>query len=185
MTRPSTNHASLLRDPRGMRAFTLAEVLLAMAIFSFALLLMIGMLPSGLSSLKASEQMAAESRIVQYLTATYQLRYDQPGVALTAADSATFNFDARGAPVNAGDPNALYTARVSVMDPLPLPGEASFSPYQRRLQVRISRRMNSNAFNDPSQYHERYLLYTMTQARGAAAAEPSNETDDGSTSTAP
>lgn len=60
------------------RAFTLAEVLFAMAILSFALLTIIGLMPSTLSSLNDAEARIAEARIVQSIRTEFQLKpWDQ------------------------------------------------------------------------------------------------------------
>lgn len=80
-------------------AFTLAEVLFAMAILSFALLTIIGLMPSTLASLNDAEARIAEARIVQSINTEFQLKpwdqlpregsnairyYDQRGIRTSA-----------------------------------------------------------------------------------------------------
>jgi uncharacterized protein (TIGR02598 family) len=173
--------------PRALRSapgFSLAEILFAMAITSFALLALVGTLPHGLENLRMAEQRAAEARIVSYLTTRHQLL---PWAEIEqGANQQTDYFDARGAPVRQGDANAIFTARSEIEDALPLPGEVAGSEYMRRLRIRIiNQTHNLNALSNKHQHRERVTtLVNMDRLPSTAAAPTNPETGAGGT-TAP
>ena len=136
------------------RAFTLAESLFAMTIVSFVLLAIIGIMPSGLASLKDAERRAAETRICQTLAADFEGR---PWASLDSLPQRTLYFDERGVastidPMDSRNPtlNPVYAAEVKLtFDPVGghqqsmasngwLPGEVSPSPYLRYLRIAIT-----------------------------------------------
>ncbi len=140
--------------PRLARAFTLAESLFAMTIVSFVLLAIIGIMPSGLASLKDAERRAAETRICQTLAADFEGR---SWASLASLPSRPMYFDERGVastidPLDDNNPtlNPVYAAEVMLtFDPVAghqqtmasngwLPGETSPSPYLRYLRIAIT-----------------------------------------------
>lgn len=163
--------------------FSLAEVMLAMAIASFALLALIGVLPEGLESLRDAEKRAAEARMVQDVTARYQL-LDWEETDLDNGSEEEFEFDSSGNPVESASDRVIYKARVTIEAANPLPNESSSSPFLRRIRIRISDRWdNSSAFTNPAMYRERFaLLVNFDKTPGLAASQPTEESVEPTTS---
>ena len=137
--------------------FSLAEVLIAIAIISFALLALIGVLPEGLRSLQNAQRQEAEARIVQHVAAHFQLKpWDE--IAAMAADAMDLDFDGNGAPVTPSSNDTIYRARAELADAAPLPNETAPSPYLRRLRIRITSQLNvGGAFDNPAKHRERWV----------------------------
>lgn len=156
--------------PSSRRGFSLAEVLFALAITSFALLALIGVLPEGLRSLQNAQRQEAEARIVQHLAAHYQVKtWDELGQS--ALQHHDLEFDGNGAPVEPSSTDSVYKARAEVMDAAPLPNESAASPYLRRLRIRITSQLhNGNAFNSPSLHRERWVSLVDLDKTPPAAA---------------
>ena len=138
-------------------AFTLAESLFAMAIVSFVLLTIIGVMPSGLSALKDAETRAAESRICQTMLADYEGRtwanlatqpdvvtyFDDQGIATSTDPSGSSSTKGATFAAHAAlivNPQAGALAMVSSGL---LPGDASPNPFIRYVRIAVS----SNALN--------------------------------------
>jgi|GEM_PF-2288504 len=135
------------------RAFSLAESLFAMTIVSFVLLAIIGLMPSGLGSLRDAERRAAETRICETLAADCGGRSWK---ALESLSSQPIFFDERGVPsrLSPDDANAptlspVYAAQAMlVFDPAGgqrsmastglLPGESTPSPFLRYVRIAIT-----------------------------------------------
>ncbi len=168
------------------QGFTLAEVLFAMAIFVFGVLVMVGTLPNGLGSMQAARLRSAEVRIFQHLQAVYQAELDRTNA--NNSDStitslrlpATFYFDDRGDPLRSNENStvqASIAAQARIEDAALLPGETLPSPFIRRLRVRVSDRwQQGNAFTDPARYRQRMLPLTLTTPRPRVAAPTSDDT---------
>lgn len=156
--------------------FSLAEVMLAMAIASFALLALIGVLPEGLESLRDAEKRAAEARMVQDVTARYQL-LDWEEADLDGGSEEEFEFDSSGNPLESSSDRVIYKARVTIESANPLPNESSSSPFLRRIRIRITDRWdNGSAFTNPAMYRERFaLLVNFDKTPGLAASQPTEE----------
>lgn len=124
-------------------AFTLAETLFAMAIVSFALLTIIGLMPSALDELRQSERRAAEARILQSLAADYELlpwqEFENFG------RRGPFFFDETGLRRLNMDESTRYQAQVEAptggQTELTLPGESNPSPYLKQLRISITDRI--------------------------------------------
>lgn len=143
--------------PPAPRGFSLAEVLLAIAITAFALLALIGVLPEGLRSLQSAQRHEAEARIIQHLSAKYQSKPWSDFAQLSTSQDIT-DFDANGTFLDKGGRDVVYRARVEVMNGTELPNETSASPYLKRIRIRIVAQTGANAsFEDPNRYHERYV----------------------------
>ena len=173
-------HSSLARDPLLLPsspaprptppAFTLAETLFAMAIVSFTLLTIIGLMPTALDSLRQSERRAAEARILQSMAADYELL---PWSKLeNFGRRGPFYFDETGLQRTVIDESIRYQAEISdsqiEQDDRLLPGEGSASPYLKQLRISITDRvqdasaLGSNA--DEGKRREFYLLITKHDA---------------------
>ena len=158
--------------------FSLAEVLLAIAITAFALLALVGVLPEGLRSLQNAQRHEAEARIIQHLAAKYQAK-QWSDLALTSATQDITDFDANGTFLERGGRDVIYRARVEVMNGVELPNETSASPFLKRIRIRITTHTASTAsFEDPNRYHERYItLVNLDKAPGAS--ESTTPSQDG------
>jgi uncharacterized protein (TIGR02598 family) len=154
------------------QGFTLAEVLFAMAIFVFGVLVLVATLPNGLASMQSARRQAAEVRIYQHLQAVYQAELDRspadllPSTLARLQTPATFFFDDRGDPLRSAQSNqaeAALAAQARLEEAAMLPGETVPSPFIHRLRIRISERWReSNSFADPSRYRQRMLPLTLT-----------------------
>lgn len=171
-------------QPRTRAGFSLAEVMLAMAIASFALLALIAVLPEGLELLRDAEKRAAEARIVQDVTARYQM-LDWATADMDNSSEEEFEFDVSGNPLDqAGDRDrVVYKARVKIEPAKSLPNEGSPSPFLRRLRIRITDRwQSSSAFSNAQLYRERYtVLADFDRTPGLVSPQP-QEQSPGSTS---
>lgn len=126
-------------------AFTLAESLFAMAIVSFTILSIIGMMPGGLTELRAAERRSAEARILHSLSNEFQTK---PIADLSRVPPDVRYFDVAGAELAGKTLDAVFAARVQPVadaDALKLPGETSPNPYVRHLRVLVTERVNDPA----------------------------------------
>jgi uncharacterized protein (TIGR02598 family) len=168
------------------RGFSLAEVLFALAITSFALLALIGVLPEGLRSLQNAQRQEAEARITQHIAARYQVKtWDE--LNESTPQQQDLNFDGNGAPLEQSSSESVYRARAEVMDAAPLPNESAASPYLRRLRIRITNNMgNAGALDNPAQHRERWVTLvdldkTPPPPVVAEPVNPTGTTTNGST----
>ncbi len=113
---------------RSRSAFTLIEVAISLGIFSFAFIAILGVVPSGLRSMRDSIDATAGARILQGVEA------DLRGKGAAAAD--TIYFDESGS--RTSQTGSLYTARVTPLSGGTLPGGASFSGLTA-VSVKVSR----------------------------------------------
>lgn len=177
-------HHHLQRRTTTDQGFTLAEVLFAMAIFVFGVLVMMGTLPNGLASMQAARQQAAEVRIFQHLQAVYQAELDRAPASALASTSArlqspaTFFFDDRGDPLRASQSSqaqATLAAQARLEDAALLPGESVPSPFIRRLRIRVSERWrDGNSFADPLRHRQRMLPLTLTSPLPPSVSPPTD-----------
>ena len=160
------------------RGFSLAEVLIALAITSFALLALIGVLPEGLRSLQNAQRQEAEARIAQHVAARYQVKtWDE--LSQASPQQQDLDFDGNGAPLEQSSRETVYRVRAEVMDAAPLPNESAAGPYLRRLRIRITNNLgNAGALDNPAQHRERWVtLVDLDKAPPPPpVAEPVNPT---------
>lgn len=160
--------------------FSLAEVLLAIAITGFALLALIGVLPEGLRSLQNAQRQEAEARIVLHLAAKYQAKAWEDLEQAGSSVQEILDFDANGTFVESTSKDTIYRARAEVMSGLPLPNETASSPYFKRVRIRITSQLNSTAsFETAGRYRERYV----TLVNYDKTPDPVTTTGSGTSST--
>ncbi len=140
-------------------AFSLAEVLIALAIASFSILMLIAVIPSGLSNVQDAQRRAAEARIVQHLAARYQMLPWEEITSISGGNQQDLRYDGNGNPLSttASDDDTVYRARAEVLAGLPLPNEFSASPFLRRLRVRVTTK-RAGGFENSDDYTERHAL---------------------------
>jgi uncharacterized protein (TIGR02598 family) len=156
-------------------AFTLPEVALSVGIATIALLTLLGMVPFGLDTIRASANKQAEARMVQTITTFYQTT---PWVTQDGGSGSTkielkdkmFFFDQTGAEVqNADAADRMYTVEAKV-EPTPptLQGDNWGNPYLRRLRLRFTDRPNyTEALKDNSkQFSQRAVWVANLEQTG-------------------
>ena len=164
-------------SPRTAPGFTLAEVLFAMAIFVFGVLIVLGTLPNGLASMQTARRQAAEARIFQHLRSVYQAELDRgpassiAGVLSTLEQPASFQFDERGDVLRTTGGAPVSFAALSQLEPASrLPGESDASPFLRRLRVAVTEHWRDpTALTDPRRHRQRIMTITLTSPLGLSA----------------
>ena len=169
--------------------FSLAEVMMAVAIASFALLALLAVLPEGLSSLQDAQKQAAEARIVQQISTQFQaMPWDDLPQAATGAEMI---FDADGVQLEQGsDSNRVFfRVRLTLLAGLPLPNDTTASPFLRRLRMQIAAQGDAplgNGTTVNNQHTERYVtLVNLDRADPPAASTEPGSSSGGSSSTTP
>jgi uncharacterized protein (TIGR02598 family) len=139
---------------RPCHGFSLAEVTLAVGITSVGMLALIGLIPGGLDSMRQSSAKVAEAKIIQAVTADYQMGDWGSRTTGQALTNKEYYFDERGVEVKDTDIWKHYTVRVTV-DPVlvSLQGDTAGNQYLRRLQIQVTDRPDpAAAFEDPAQH---------------------------------
>jgi type II secretory pathway pseudopilin PulG len=67
-----SNPQSAIRNPKSLRAFTMVEIALSLAIIGFALIAIIGVLPAGLSVQKDNREQTVINLDAAYLMMSYE-----------------------------------------------------------------------------------------------------------------
>jgi uncharacterized protein (TIGR02598 family) len=176
--------ASSTSSKHNAPAFSLAEVLFAMAIFVFGVLVLVGTLPNGMASLQTARRQAAEVRVFQHLRAVYQSELDRAignditGILANLSQPSTFYFDDRGniSRLQNGGTNPIAFAAQANLEPAsPLPGESDPSPFTRRLRIAVTDRwQDASAFNDPLRHRQRLITLTLSGPVNASPTAPSS-----------
>ena len=153
-----------------------------MAIFVFAVLILLGVLPNGMATMQSARRQAAETRILQHLRGAYQSQLDTtPAARLMSTlnlmeQPNDFFFDDRGDPVTRSINPQLstsYAARVSLLPAHPLPGINESSFFLRRLRVAlVSDWQDGNAFIDPQRHRQRLITITINGLVPPTMANP-------------
>lgn len=102
---------------RSPAAFTLVECMLALAVVSLSVLLMVALLPSGLERTRLAVQQGAEARVAEYLQ-----QLSQQGT-----NTGTFYFDADGTPQSERDGETIFAARLTPEASVNLLGDATLA----------------------------------------------------------
>ncbi len=97
---------------RSSKGFSLVEVTLSLGLVSFALVAMLGLLPTGLTTLRASMSQTVEAQILQSIASRAVIS------SFTNISANTLYFDDEGLPVTSAGA-AYYTASLA-------PGPATF-----------------------------------------------------------
>ncbi len=137
-----------LDSPRkAAHGFSLPEVTMAVGIASMAIVLLLGLLPSGMSSIRSASNTLAETRIYQQIIAEIQTaNWGAAGAGamppgLTPYANARRFFDDQGSPLDIGGADSIRLTYVSEIQlegpggPVAVPGGA---PSTDMLTVRIN-----------------------------------------------
>jgi uncharacterized protein (TIGR02598 family) len=95
-----------IASERYRKGFSLVEVTLSLGLVSFALVAMLGLLPTGLTTLRASMNQTVEAQILQSIASRAVIS------SFTNIASSTLLFDDEGLPVNEQG-KAYYTASLA------------------------------------------------------------------------
>ena len=162
------------------RGFTLAEVLLSVALTATTLLGLVSLLAEGLQSVGTSADTTLRTQIARSLLTQIQSSEWQLGTGYVpssglAADQF-FYFDDQGMPVqDSGSPRAQYTARVTWgTSGVALPGSLTHlqiatpgNPFARpfSIQIAVGSAKDSRVFEDPDKAHLFHTLHSVHTTR--------------------
>jgi len=121
-------------------AFTLVEVAISLGIFAFAIVSILGVLPSGLGLMREAVDGATSSRILQSI--------ETQGRQQGSISVGSLYFDESGARITQAA-DSLYTARVAVPAGFTLPGGGSAADIQA-VSVSIIRHPGGAPANSPN-----------------------------------
>lgn len=142
-------------------AFSLIEVLVSIGIAAVAIITLLGLLPTGLSSIQRAAGDAAEARALQAVVADFQMR-DWPSILRQQESQITelMYFDTHGFRVPQYDASAFLLAAVNVAHAPPLPGATTTNTRLRLLRMRTSRntRAGASALEDKQSLRETQAL---------------------------
>ena len=109
-SQPHSDTAERKRPQAGKLAFSLVEVVIAMGIFSFAIVATFSLIGQSFKSYSSAINDTVSRQIMNQLAANaQQARLSD----LTATPSYTLNFDNEGNPVPSSDAMSVYTANVT------------------------------------------------------------------------
>jgi uncharacterized protein (TIGR02598 family) len=156
-----------------LSAFTLAESLIAMSIVSFTLITILGLLPSGMESMKQSEERAARARIMATLVSEYEAMDWEALNRLAGSEQGPFFFDRNGIRLSASTTQEkVYAAKTRVSAEndrrTQIGGGNSTNKYLRVLEITVSSRATEgNPFseNQPDALDRRAIMLGDTGSR--------------------
>jgi uncharacterized protein (TIGR02598 family) len=130
------------------QAFSLVEVTIAMGIASFAVIGVMSLVPSGLTTLRASVDASAASRILRTVASEARQANNFDGLA-----STTNFFDDNGLKLDvANRTQSIYSAEMRVLPSALVPGASSGNANLKAISVRVVRAPGAptNAFSQES-----------------------------------
>ncbi len=150
------------------KAFTLAEVTLAIGITAIGMIALIGLIPSGLESLRNSSALVAEAKILQAIVADYQTGDRSARTSGLRLEDRVYHFDASGIRVRPNDPWRHYTAQATVVeDRMPVRGDPELNKYLHRIEIRITDSTDpAAAFADPDLHNEYGTVVALIDQTG-------------------
>ncbi|MES2595373.1 MAG: hypothetical protein V4662_08565 [Verrucomicrobiota bacterium] len=110
---------------RSPAAFTLVECVLALAVVSLSVLLMVALLPSGLECTRVAVLQGAEARVIEHLQVLCQ----------QGAEAGLYYFDADGTPQAGRDGATIFAARLTPEASVNLPGDAELTLPRTRAMI--------------------------------------------------
>lgn len=150
------------RQSGDLRAgFSLVETVLAMAVMSLAITVLLGLLPHGLEMSRKAGVSAGEARVTSDVMAELS-RADWNN--LQTYNNQVFFYDDQGVRIENGGERISYAARVSIPAGMRLPGSISDSDTLRRVVVEIASTSSRNF--DFGRVGERHIsAYTNVLSR--------------------
>jgi uncharacterized protein (TIGR02598 family) len=152
------------RHQRITPGFSLVEAMLAVSVTATVILVLVGLIPSSLDQMAGAAKVTAEARIVQAVTADYQMRPWQDILEQQRQQVARdLCFDAQGIMVAASSPDRFFTARTFVNDAPKLPGALEVNDRLRQLVVLVTDRTDAeDAFKKPGLYRRHPTMIAQT-----------------------
>lgn len=123
---------------RSLTAFSLVEVAMALGIFAFAIMGLIGLLPVALSTHKEAKVSTVLSQIQQRLAAELVLT---DGARIANLSGVQRNFDVEGREITVG--NIAYSAKI-ILTSATLPGGAVSASLQRAVLIAVPNPAGTN-----------------------------------------
>jgi uncharacterized protein (TIGR02598 family) len=121
---PHSDTAGRKRPQAGKLAFSLVEVVIAMGIFSFAIVATFSLIGQSFKSYSSAINDTVSRQIMNQLAANaQQARLSD----LTTTPSYTLNFDNEGNPVSSSDAMSVYTANVNVSNNDPYTSDSLYA----------------------------------------------------------
>ena len=153
----ATGMMRFLQSSRQMRGFSLVEVALAVAIAAVGLVAVLGVLPSGLSSVRDAGNLSANARIIGEILGELQLsdwgamsgngrtstEQNSGWAGLDRVVARRWYFNDQANPISEGDSDFTsqisFVARVRLSrDPVSVPGDAAGSSNLKNVQIDIA-----------------------------------------------
>jgi uncharacterized protein (TIGR02598 family) len=138
--------------------------MLAVTVAGTIVLVLVGLIPSSLDQMADAAKVTAEARIVQAVTADYQMRPWQDILQQQEEQLARdLCFDAQGISVPADSPDRFFTARTFVGDAPKLPGAAETNDRLRQLLVRVTDHADADTgFKNPRLHRSHPTMIAQT-----------------------
>lgn len=138
-------------SPAPRAGFTLSETAIAVAIIATVVTALVGLIPVGLDQLRQASNTTADARILQAVTADYQMRtWSEIVQQQTEGGVSDFYFDAQGTRLPKGDKEIIFTTRATVKPMEKLPGTAETNDCLRRIELLVTDKADAQkAFATP------------------------------------
>jgi uncharacterized protein (TIGR02598 family) len=141
-------------------AFSLVEVTLSVGITAIGVISLVGLIPGGLDSLRKSNARVAEAKIVQAVTADFQMGDWGTRASGQRLEDREYHFDDRGFPVSSSDPWKHYTVKANIeqatteLNGVTIKGDITPNSYLYRLTIKITDQKDPTpAFTNPRLHH--------------------------------
>lgn len=176
------NFRLAIRNARALaKGFSLAEVILAVGITAIGITSLVGLVPSGLDSLRQSAERVAKAKIIQAVVADYQMGDWGQRDAGQMLQDRQYTFDEQGLPVATTDPWRHYTVQATIQrnpgstgnanNGVQMLGDSTNNRYLHRLIIRITDAKDADsAFADASgtKYTTHSSMVALIEQTGAS-----------------
>lgn len=170
----------LIRKSRSLaKGFSLAEVILAVGITAIGITSLVGLVPTGLDSLRQSAERVAKTKIIQAVVADYQMGDWGQRAAGQMLQDREYTFDEQGMPVPKNDTWRHYTVKAKVehttgtgdsTNGVQILGDTTNNRYLHRLTIRITDEKDADAaFADASgtRYSTHFSMVALIEQTGS------------------
>lgn len=148
---------TLKRKPRNAHGFSLVEIVVAVAIVATVMVALMGMIPTGLNTVKQASHTMSEIRIAQQIIGEVQMT--EWNELRDWEVEGPYYYDREGNKLeNSEDPRKLYTCVVELTNPPTLPGAAHANTYLQRILVKVSHKRGTSVFT-PEQAGKAYQQF--------------------------
>lgn len=158
------------------KGFSLAEVIMAVGITAIGVTSLIGLVPAGLDSLRQSAARVAQTKIIQAVTADFQMGdWGQRNAGQMLTDRE-YSFDEQGLIVPKDDPWRHYSVKATIernadeSSGIKLFGDPTGNRYIYRLVIRITDKRDADAAfadNSGNQYTTHASMVAFIEQTGS------------------